>query len=88
MAMKVTLKPQELLAKSTPARQSTLQKQCSFKDEHMTTFFNLLIQHNIIKLSENKRPKKIEKSNDLHYFLYHQIIGHSMKDCYIHKDKI
>lgn len=48
----------------------------------------MLIQCNMIKLRESKRPKEIGKISDQNYCLYHQIIDHPTKVCYILKDKI
>lgn len=50
--------------------------------------FSLFIQRNMVKMSERKRLEKVGKTIDLNCYLYHQIIGHPTKDCYIIKDKI
>lgn len=42
----------------------------------------------MIKLPNRKRPEEIGKTNDSNYCLYHWIIGHPSKDCYILKDNI
>lgn len=42
----------------------------------------------MIKLAESKRPEKIGETNNPNYYLYHWIIGHDTKDCYIFKNKI
>lgn len=88
MAVVITPKQKGALAKNSPTRSSKPQKQYSFKNEHIATIFNFLIQHNMIKLPESKRSEKVEKTNNPNYSLYHQIIGHPTKNCFILKDKI
>jgi len=33
-----------------------------------------------------KRPEEVEKTDDPNYCLYHKILGHPIKNCYIFKD--
>jgi len=37
-------------------------------------------------LPEIKRPEEVGKSDDPSYFLYHKMLGHPTKNCYIFKD--
>ena len=61
-------------------------KQYSFKDEHVISLFKLLHKSNKLKLSESKRSEDISKVDDPNYCLYHRIVGHPTKNCYIFKD--
>jgi len=38
-----------------------------------------------ISLLEPKRPAEVNKTNDPKYCLYHRIISHPIKDCYVFK---
>ena len=61
-------------------------KQYSFKDEHIVSLFKLLNNSNKLKLSEARHLKKVGKINNPNYCLYHQMLGHPTKSCYIFKD--
>ena len=61
-------------------------KSYSFKDEHLVSLFKLLQKSNKLKLSEIRHPKKVGKTDDPSYCLYHRILGHPSKNCYIFKD--
>jgi len=61
-------------------------KSYSFKDEHVVSLFKLLQKSNKLKLLEIRRPKVVGKTNDPDYYLYHRMLGHSTKNCYIFKD--
>ena len=39
-----------------------------------------------MKLPEARRPEDIDKVDDLNYCLYHRMVGHPTKNCYIFKD--
>jgi len=58
----------------------------SFKDEHVVSLFKLLQKSNRLKLSEIRRPEEVGKTDDPNYYLYHRILGHPTKNCYIFKD--
>ena len=60
-------------------------KQYSFKDEHVDSFFKLLNKSNRLKLSEDRRPKEVGKTDNPNYCLYHRMLGHPTKSCYIFK---
>ena len=60
-------------------------KQYYFKDEHVITLFKLLHESNKLKLPEAKRSEKVGKTNDPNYYLYHRMVGHLTKSCYIFK---
>jgi len=58
----------------------------SFKDKHLISLFKLLQKSNQLKLPKIRRPEEVEKSDDPSYYLYHRMLGHPTKNCYIFKD--
>ena len=48
--------------------------------------FKLLNKSNRLKLPEARRPEEIDKTDNPNYFLYHRMLGHPTKSCYIFKD--
>ena len=48
--------------------------------------FKLLHKSNKFKLPEAKRPQEVGKTDDPNYCLYHMMVGHPTKSCYIFKD--
>ncbi|KAI5317664.1 hypothetical protein L3X38_037371 [Prunus dulcis] len=60
----------------------------SFNDEDVEEIFDQLLASNSIALPESKRPAEANKTNDPRYCRYHRLISHTLKDCYILKDKI
>ena len=61
-------------------------KQYCFKDEHVVSLFKLLHKSNKLNLSEAKRSEEVGKTDDSSYCLYHRMVGHPSKSCYIFKD--
>ena len=61
-------------------------KQYSFKDEHVDSLFKLLKKSNRLRLPEARRPEEVGKTDNLNYCLYHKMLGHPTKSCYIFKD--
>jgi len=61
-------------------------KQYSFKDEHVDSFFKLLNKSNRLKLSEARCPEEVSKTDNPNNCLYHRMLGHPTKSCYILKD--
>jgi len=57
-----------------------------FKDAHVVSLFKLLQKTNRLKLSEIRRLKEVGKTDDPSYCLYHRMLGHPTKNCYIFKD--
>ena len=78
--------------KPQPARgggsssQPRANKQYSFKDEHVDSLFKLLNKSNILKLPEARRPEEVGKSDNPNYCLYHRMLGHPTKSCYVFND--
>ena len=79
-------------SKPQPARggssstQPRANKQYSFKDEHVDSLFKLFNKSNRLKLPEAIRPEEVGKTDNPNYCLYHRMLGHSTKCCYIFKD--
>ena len=65
-----------------------LNKQYSFKDEHVISLFKLLQKSNKLKLPEARRPEEVDKVDDPKYCLYHRMIRHPTKNCYVFKDML
>ena len=78
--------------KHQPARggkssnQARVNRQYSFNDEHVVFLLILLQKSNRLKLSEIRHPEEMEKIDNPNYYLYHRMLGHSTKNCYIFKD--
>ena len=66
--------------------QSGGNKSYSVKDEHVVSLFKLLQKSNRLKLSDIRRSEKVGKTEDPNYCLYHRMLGHPTKNCYIFKD--
>ena len=52
----------------------------------MISLFKLLQKSNRLKLMEIRCPKDMGKTDDSSYYLYHRMLGHPTKNCYIFKD--
>ena len=50
--------------------------------------FKLLNKNNRLKLSEARHPEKVGKTDNPNYCLYHRMLGHPTKNCYIFKDNL
>ena len=78
--------------KSQPARggssssQPYANKQYPFKDEHVDSLFKLLNKSNRVKLPGARCPEEVSKTDNPNYCLYHRMLGHLTKSCYIFKD--
>ena len=57
-----------------------------FKDEHVISMFKLLQKSNKFKFPEARHPEEVGKTDDPNYCLYHRMLGHPIKNCYIFKD--
>ena len=71
---------------SNTSGQIRANKQYSLKDEYIISLFKLLHKSNKLKLPEAKRLKEVGKTNDPNYCLYHRMVKHPTKNCYIFKD--
>ena len=61
-------------------------KQYSFKDEHVNSLFKLLNKSNRLKLPEVRHPEEVGKTDNPNYCLYHRMLRHPTKSCYIFKE--
>ena len=52
----------------------------------MVSLFKLLQKSNRLKLPEIRHPEEVGKTDDPSYCLYHRMLGHPTKNCYIFKD--
>ncbi|CAL8087432.1 unnamed protein product [Prunus armeniaca] len=77
---------------SHPPKRLTLKEhkevKYSFDDDNVEEIFDQLLVFNAITLPESKRLAEANKTNDPRYCRYHHLISHTLKDCYILKDKI
>ena len=49
----------------------------------MVSLFKLLQKSNKLKLPETRCPEEVRKIDDPSYCLYHRMLGHPTKNCYI-----
>ena len=63
--------------------QARANKLYSFKDEHMVSLFKLLQKSNKLKFLEVRCPEEVGKSDDPSYYVYHLMLEHPTKNCYI-----
>ena len=82
--MKSPTKPQLTRGGSSSCQPRT-NRQYSFKDEHFNLLFKLLDKSNRLKLPEARRPEEVGKTDNPNYYLYHRMMGHPTKSCYISK---
>ena len=47
-----------------------------------------LLEKNVIKLPECKRPEEMGRTNDPKYCIYHQVVSHPVEKCFVLKDLI
>jgi len=85
MEVKLPSKPQSVRGGGALS-QARANKLYSFRDEHMVSLFKLLQKSNKLKLSEARRPEEVGKTDNPSFCLYHRILGHPTKNCYIFKD--
>ena len=61
-------------------------KSYSFKDERVISLFKLCKKSNRFNHSEIRRPEEVGKTEDPNHFLYHKMLRHPTKNCFIFKD--
>ncbi|KAK4389721.1 hypothetical protein Sango_2309100 [Sesamum angolense] len=75
-----------------PQRKLTLKemqaRDCPFLDSHVPGIFDDLLEANLIDLPAMNRPKEAEQKNDRKYCKYHRLVGHTIQDCFVFKDKV
>ena len=74
------------------ARRKTLKdleaKSYPFPDSDVAEMLEKLLEEEVIKLPDCKRPEEMHRINDPKYCKYHCIIGHPVEKCFILKDLI
>ena len=53
---------------------------------HVDSLFKLLNKSNRLKLSKARHPEEVSKTDNPNYCLYHRMLGHPTKSCYVFKD--
>ena len=82
--MKSPSKPQPVRGGSSSS-QPHANKEYSFKNKHVNSLFKLLNKSNRLKLPEVRCLEEVGKTDNLNYCLYHRMLGHPIKSCYIFK---
>lgn len=62
--------------------------QYPFVDSNVSLMFDELLKFNLIDLLEKRQPHEISKVDDLNYYKYHRLVGHTIKKCFAFKDKV
>ncbi|KAG8376466.1 hypothetical protein BUALT_Bualt09G0066400 [Buddleja alternifolia] len=63
-------------------------KEISFPDEILKDLFEELKDQGLIDLPEAKRPGEVGKIDNPRYCPYHRLVGHSIEECFILKERI
>ncbi|KAH6782090.1 hypothetical protein C2S51_007383 [Perilla frutescens var. frutescens] len=64
------------------------QREYPFLDSDVPGIFEDLCKTELIKLPEMKRPEEAGRTDDPKYCKYHRLVGHSIQNCFIFKDKV
>ncbi|KAL0444370.1 UNVERIFIED_CONTAM: hypothetical protein Slati_2159700 [Sesamum latifolium] len=75
-----------------PQRKLTLKemqaRQYPFLDSNVPGIFDDLLETNLTDLPEMKRPEEAERKDDPKYCKYHRLVGHTIQNCFVFKDKV
>ncbi|KAL0331704.1 UNVERIFIED_CONTAM: hypothetical protein Sangu_1715900 [Sesamum angustifolium] len=63
-------------------------KEYLFLDSNVLGIFDDLFEANLIDLPKMKRPEEAERKDDPKYCKYHRLVGHTIQDCFVFKDKV
>ncbi|KAL0373846.1 UNVERIFIED_CONTAM: hypothetical protein Sradi_3300300 [Sesamum radiatum] len=63
-------------------------RQYPFLDSDVSRIFDNLLEANLIDVPEMKRPEEAERKDDKKYYKYHCLVGHTIQDCFVFKDKV
>ncbi|KAL0416671.1 UNVERIFIED_CONTAM: hypothetical protein Slati_3499000 [Sesamum latifolium] len=89
---KDSIAPKNNVPYEKPQRKLTLKemqaRQYPFLDSDIPGIFDDLLEANLIDLPEMKRPEEAERKDDPKYCKYHRLVGHTIQDCFVFKDKI
>lgn len=64
------------------------EKAYTFQPDDLESLFKQIIESQDITLPKLKRPIEADKVNDSKYCKYHRIVGHTLQDCFVFKDKL
>ncbi|KAG8377423.1 hypothetical protein BUALT_Bualt08G0031400 [Buddleja alternifolia] len=73
---------------SRPYFKERMEKKFSFPDEILKDLFEQLKDQGLIDLPEAKRLGEVGKTNNPKYCPYHRLVGHSIEECFILKERI
>ncbi|KAG8369438.1 hypothetical protein BUALT_Bualt14G0013700 [Buddleja alternifolia] len=73
---------------SRPSFKERMEKKFSFPDEILKDLFEELKDQGLIDLPEAKRPGEVGKTDNPRYCPYHRLVGHSIEECFILKERI
>ncbi|KAG9444493.1 hypothetical protein H6P81_015833 [Aristolochia fimbriata] len=59
-----------------------------FADANVPIMLDQLLDNQLLRLPEIKRPGDQSKSKDPNFCKYHRLVGHSTKNCFVLKDRI
>ncbi|KAL0410533.1 UNVERIFIED_CONTAM: hypothetical protein Slati_3643000 [Sesamum latifolium] len=89
---KDSITPKNNVPYEKPQRKLTLKEmqtiQYPFLDSDVSGIFDVLLEANLIDLPEIKRPEEAEQKDDPKYCKYHHLVGHTIQDCFVFKDKV
>ena len=88
MAVETTSLPKASPKQKGAAFEPRFQKHYDFKEEQVVAIFKSLLKGKKIKLPEVRQPEDATKTDDPNFCLYHRMVNHPTKACYILKDKI
>ncbi|XP_031131677.1 uncharacterized protein LOC116033061 [Ipomoea triloba] len=64
------------------------EKTYPFLDSDVSPMFDELLKLRLIELPEMRRPDEASRVNDPNYCKYHRLLGHSIEQCFIFKNKV
>jgi hypothetical protein len=64
------------------------EKTYPFPDSDVPGMLKDLLEKEVIKLPECKRPKEMGHTNDPKYYKYHRVVSHTVEKCFVLKDLI
>ena len=64
------------------------EKTYPFPDADVRGMLEDLLEKNVIKLPECKRPEEMGRTNDPKYCMYHRVVSHPVEKCFVLKDLI
>ncbi|KAL0420231.1 UNVERIFIED_CONTAM: hypothetical protein Slati_3046000 [Sesamum latifolium] len=89
---KDSITPKNNVPYEKPQRKLTLKemqaRQYPFLDSDVPGIFDDLLEANLIDLPKMKRPEDAERKDDPKYCKYHRLVGHTIQDCFVFKDKV